>query len=153
MNKVHPLLYLSPEYRADLLYNQYLKHKALIIAVDYDSTICPYHPEEYQCNYENILEILRKAKNDFGFKIVLFSTSNPGRYPDMANYCAERGLVIDGINENLLPQYDGHGKIYYNLLLDDKAGLAEALHILTMLMFKINNQLKLETTQTIIENL
>lgn len=49
-------------------------------------------------------------------------------------YCKEIGIKIEGININYLPQFKNSGKIYYNILLDDRAGLETSYNILHKLL-------------------
>ena len=130
------LNFLTTKYRVEILYQQFLKNKNLIIAVDFDSTIFPYHENDQFFDFKYVINKLIQARA-LGMKIVVYSCSSPERYGEIREYCSQNGLTIDGINCNLLPQYEGKGKIYYNLLLDDKAGLGQALDILVELIEKI----------------
>jgi len=106
------------------LFNEWKKHQKLLIACDFDDTVFDFH--ENGNNHNQVLEILKKC-NELGFYVTLFTASKPERYDFMRNYMLEKGIKIDAINENviLLP-YGNNGKIYYNILLDDRAGLGQA---------------------------
>ena len=53
----------------------------------------------------------------------------------MNDHMLGQGIVLDSINKNPIPMpYGNHGKIYYNILLDDRAGLGQAYDTLTELL-------------------
>lgn len=122
------------------LYAEWVKHPKLIIASDFDDTIYDFHQRGQ--NHTEVLELLMKCK-ELGFYVVLFSASKPERFDFMRKYCSELGLEIDGINKNVIElPYGNNGKIYYNILLDDRAGLFEAVSTLTAVIAKIESSQK-----------
>jgi hypothetical protein len=115
------------------LTNEWLTHKKIIIAVDFDDTISPwkFNSEDDLAFYEYIIEQLIYSKN-VGAYIIVFTACDPNRYDDIINYCKSKGLIIDGINKTPvdLPYGKEGSKIYANIFLDDRGGLDEALNIL-----------------------
>ena len=106
------------------LYSEWEKHPKLLIACDFDDTIFDFH--ERGSDHKMVIELLKKC-NELGFYVTLFSASKPERYDFMRNYMKELGVKIDAINENVIQlPYGNNGKIYYNILLDDRAGLGQA---------------------------
>lgn len=103
------------------LANDYDKHKNLIVAFDFDNTIYDYHNEGG--DYSEVIDLLREC-SDLGLTMVLF-TANEGE--DKLNlceaFCKDRGIRVDYINESPVM---ATRKPYYNILLDDRAGLEEA---------------------------
>jgi len=58
----------------------------------------------------------------------------------MIEYMADHGIKISSINKNPIDlPFGNHGKIYYNHLLDDRAGLESALKILKSLIDRIQD--------------
>ncbi len=108
------------------------KHPRLIVAFDFDDTVFPYHGTDD--THEWALAILRRAQAA-GFYLVLFTASDPSRFGEMTLFLATHDIRVDSINENPIPlPFGHHGKLYYNILLDDRAGLGQALTILNTLL-------------------
>jgi hypothetical protein len=114
------------EYNAfSRLRDEYDVHKSLIVAVDFDDTIYDFHGKGY--DYSNVIHTVREC-NNLGFKVVIFTANKD--HDLVLKRCKEIGIEIEGINKQLLPQFEGSGKIYYNVLLDDRAGLCSSMRIL-----------------------
>jgi hypothetical protein len=113
----------------DRLTREWLQHKNIIIAVDFDDTISPWGLNTTQeCNW--VVEKL-KVYQQQGAYITIFTACNTDRFEDISNFCNQNGLMITGINKNALDlPYGNHGKIYANVFLDDRAGLLESIEIL-----------------------
>lgn len=119
------------------LHKEYNKHPKLIVAVDFDDTVYDFHKQGTQ--HTRVLDVLRKC-NEFGFYVVLWTASTPERFNFMKEYMEEKQVHIDAINENPIPlPFGNHKKIYYNILLDDRAGLGQALDALEILINDIKN--------------
>lgn len=89
---------------------------------------------------EAIINLLKRCK-EHNFYIVLFTASDPIRFPFMHEYMNARGVQVDAINENPIPlPFGNHRKIYYNIFLDDRAGLSSATAILAALLHKIDRE-------------
>lgn len=102
----------------------YKKHKSLFIAFDFDNTVFDYH--KVGDTFPKLEEILIKCKKN-GMKLILF-TANEGELLDKCvSYCREKGFEPDFINESPVTSTR---KPYYNILLDDRAGLSSAYSVL-----------------------
>jgi hypothetical protein len=133
--------YFSHEYSVERLLAVYNKHKTIIIALDFDETFYDCHKKEY--TFSKVISLIKEC-NELNFTIIIFTASKVGRYPLMLDYCNQIGIKIDGINVNPsgLPEGMGtNGKIYYNLLLDDKAGLYSAYLILRETVMRIKAEI------------
>jgi hypothetical protein len=118
------------------LWDEYVKHRKLIVAFDYDETVFDYHKKGR--TYEKVINLLRECQ-DLDFYLVLFTACDPSQYEDQRNYLRELGIEIASINENPIDlPFGNNGKIYYNILLDDRAGLGQAVDILQTLVTRIN---------------
>jgi phosphoglycolate phosphatase-like HAD superfamily hydrolase len=116
------------------LREDYLEHGSLFVAFDYDNTVFDYH--NLGINYDQIVELLRDCKA-FGFTMILF-TGNEGEKLDVImEDLKSRKIPFDLINENPLMKTR---KPYYNILLDDRAGLFEAYTNLKKLINEIRNK-------------
>lgn len=103
------------------------KYGKLFIAFDFDSTIFDYHNEGLNCS--DVITLLKQC-SDKGHTLILFTaTSSKERLTFMQLYCKHFGIKVSYINEN--PEVPGATtKPYYNILLDDRAGLSESYKVL-----------------------
>lgn len=120
----------------DRLFTQYLKHGRLIVATDFDETVKDYYQKGD--TYPAVIGLLRRCTK-LGFLIVVFSSSPRSRHDEIRAYMASIGVRCDGINENVINWHHGtEGKIYFNVLLDDKSGLFQAFEILRLTIARID---------------
>jgi len=107
---------------------EWVKHNNLIIAYDYDNTVFDYHNEGLEFN--SMKNLLNRCK-EVGATFVVYSCSPQDRHEEMKTYLSENEFPCDYINESPIKLFDdGTGKIFYNILLDDRAGLRSAYDIL-----------------------
>lgn len=107
------------------LLDDYKRHGNLIVAFDFDNTIYDYHDKgaSFYC-VENLL----RECSELGFTMILFTANEDKEKLDFCKlYCFQCGIRIDYVNES--PVMNTR-KPYYNILLDDRAGLEEAYKIL-----------------------
>ena len=125
------------------LVKEWVTHRSLIIAYDYDNTVFDYHNLGYE--FKNIISILRECKK-YGCKFIVFSCSPSERHSEMISYLTENEIPFDTINENIVKLHGGQGKVFYNILLDDRAGLKSAYSILNaaLTVIKENPENELE---------
>jgi len=100
------------------------QHKSLFIAFDFDNTVYDYH--QVGDIYPLVESILKKAKQ-LGHKLILFTGNEGDRLIEIIDYCGSHGYSPDFVNENPIMSTR---KPYYNILLDDRAGLNESYSIL-----------------------
>lgn len=110
------------------LKNEYLKYRSLFIAFDFDNTVFDCH--KTGDTYPIVEKLLIEAKK-LGFKLILFTANENELLQNAILYCKNRGYEPDYINES--PVMNTH-KPYYNLLLDDRAGLGESVKLLADLI-------------------
>lgn len=128
--------FFNTDYCVGLLYERYKKYGKLIIAADWDDTVKAYREKFDPTEIWDLLKIC----SDLGFPIVIYTAAPPDRWESMREFIAAKDIKILGINVNPLNKGIGvgdNGKIYYNLLLDDKAGLGQAYEILRQTVDKI----------------
>lgn len=120
--------YMDPTACSDRLWREYGKHGRLLVAVDYDSTCAPFPAGT---THDMVLALLRRC-TALGFHLYLFTASNPSRYAEMHAFMAAQGIkVAPGVNVNPIELPFGNwGKPYWNVLVDDRAGLASAYQAL-----------------------
>lgn len=106
------------------LINDYLTHNSLFVAFDFDDTVFDYHNlgDEFP-KLEDILKLCKKNN----FKLILFTANENEKLEEIIKYCKEKGFEPDYVNENPIMKTR---KPYYNILLDDRAGLNDAYQTL-----------------------
>lgn len=120
--------YMDNWVAVERLVKEWKKYEKIVIAVDFDNTLYDFHNEGYK--YEYVPELIRQCK-EFGAYIVIWTASTEERYRFMRLYLDENNIPFDTINENPLGVDLPEGrKLYYNILLDDRAGLDSAVSIL-----------------------
>jgi hypothetical protein len=124
------------------LYDEWVQHGKIIIAVDFDDTISPWKLNTEKDILETeIVKILRTCI-ETGAYIVCFTACNIDRFPEIERKFQELGLKLDKINENPINlPYGKHKKLYANIFLDDRAGLEESLKILDEALWKYKGYL------------
>jgi hypothetical protein len=121
-------MYSNDKYVSKLL-DQYRKHKTLVVAVDFDDTISPYNVNTKE-ELQPIIDLLRHTIDNLKFRVVIYTARNKRDFYHIIEFCNDNDLGVEGININLIKSHGNDGKIMYNLLLDDKAGLEQAFDIL-----------------------
>lgn len=97
---------------------QYNLHGSLIIGFDFDDTI--YDCRDEGSIYPKVITILQKC-SELGFIMCLYTCREGICLEECIPYCAQKNIRVDFINES--PAMKGTRKPYFNILLDDKAGL------------------------------
>lgn len=130
--------YFSTQRCVERLISQYGRTPKLIIATDYDSTVFDFHQEGH--SFPLVVQLLRECQ-DLGFYIVVFTASAKVRHPEIRRHMEDGlGIRVASINENPVPlPYGNEGKVFYNLLLDDRSGLLQAYIILRRVVDQIKD--------------
>lgn len=120
--------YLSQAVIEQRLLDEYVKYRKLIVAVDFDDTLYDFHQKGFE--YPQLVETVRRC-NRAGFFVMVFTDLSPGKAELVEQIYGKYGLRFDSINKSpdYLP-FGSNGKPYYNILLDDRAGLPSALEAL-----------------------
>jgi hypothetical protein len=129
--------FLSEENILNRLLKEYKLHKKIVIGFDFDNTVYDYHKENQ--SYEMVIDLLRRCKKH-GFELIVFTGSESSRYEFIKKYLNENNIPFDKINENPSFFKSDSRKIFYNILLDDRAGLPSAYNILIKLLKIIENE-------------
>lgn len=115
----HP--YLSDEACIYRLVDEYKKYGSLVIAYDFDNCIFDYHSKGH--NYSEVIDLLRQSK-ELRFYMICFTAEQD--LQKVNSFLSENNIPVDSINENPPFFKSNSRKIYFNLLLDDRAGLFSA---------------------------
>lgn len=113
---------------SDRLIKVYEEHGQIILACDFDHTIFDWNG--VGDTYPTVEQLLKDVRPYA--KIIIYTCRPKKQYGMIKEYMESRGLPYDTINEPIvrLADDDGGSKLYYNHLLDDKAGLYSAVVIL-----------------------
>lgn len=116
------------------LKDDYLKHGSLFVAFDYDNTVFDFHGKGI--DYSPVITLLRTCKS-LGFTLIVFTGNEGDDLKRVLSDLHDRNIPFDLVNENPLMKTR---KPYYNILLDDRAGLQEAFNLLNKLTNDIQNK-------------
>lgn len=123
-----------PAYTFLRLVEQYQKMDRLIIAYDFDDTVSPYYSRD--CCFA--ASAIRKAREYLNAYLIVYTCNQDEE--KIKKYLDKNNIPYDAINENApFIHFNKKGKLYYNLLLDDKAGLHQAISDLESLVYGVMN--------------
>jgi hypothetical protein len=129
--------YFDTENCIKRLLREYGEHKKLIVAVDFDDTVFDFHGKGFR--YPEVIDLLRRCQK-LGFYIVLFTGANSNEWEKQRKHLAEQRIKVDSVNRNPIDlPFGNFGKIYYNILLDDRAGLFQAWKTLDIVVSEIES--------------
>lgn len=101
-------------------------HKKLVIGFDFDNTIFDVHNKGG--DYSQVISVLQRCK-ELGWTLCLYTAELREDWLKWkVDYCKHFGIEPDYVNES--PLIKGTKKPFFNLLLDDRAGLEEAYTLL-----------------------
>lgn len=104
------------------LKRDYDNHGKLVVGFDFDNTIFDTHNKGG--NYSDIISLLQKCKK-LGFTLCLYTAELREEWLKWkVDYCKHFGIKPDYVNES--PLLPGTKKPFFNILLDDRAGLESA---------------------------
>ena len=122
--------YLNKYHFYNRLKEEYYKYGKLIIAFDFDDTIYDFHKKGR--SYNKVIKLLQDWQN-YSY-LILYTASDEKRFQSMKRYLNSNEIYVDAINENISNDVPQGGKIYYNVFLDDRAGLNTAYWALKKLL-------------------
>lgn len=117
------VMLLSDKNRSPLYRESFWKENVWnIIAVDFDGTLCENkYPKIGEPN-EQIIAYIRGMKK-LGARLILWTCRSGKLLQDAVEWCSERGIVFDAVNENLpdIIEYFGGDtrKVYAHEYIDD----------------------------------
>lgn len=128
--------YLVPNASFLRLVGEYKKYGSIVVAYDLDNTVLDFHKKGE--TYFHVMQLIRDLKG-IGCYLICF-TANSDK-DAISNYLVNNNIPYDSINENPPFFKSDARKIYFNALLDDRAGLIQVYQELSLLVKIINNQL------------
>lgn len=120
---------------AERLLQEYRKYKTLIVGFDFDNTIFDFH--QNGGDYSEVIELLRECRR-LRFNLCLFTIED--RMDWKYKECCKLGIKPDYVNESPVVFENGGNKPYFNIFLDDRAGLESAYRILKQVVEYANTE-------------
>jgi hypothetical protein len=127
--------FLNKENTYRRLFAEYEAHNSLVVAYDFDNTVYDFHNKGWK--FDEVVNLLRKLKSINCYLIVFTANED---METVVNYLVENNIPFDGINENPPFFESASRKIYYNILLDDRAGLKECFDHLNKLYNELTSK-------------
>lgn len=131
--------YLNQQNAYERILKEYLTYDCLIVAYDFDNTIYDCHQKGWQ--FEQIIQLLRRLKA-IGCYLLIFTANEDLAF--VKAHCQTHDIPFDRINENAPFINSKARKIYYNALLDDRAGLRTTYDLLLKLSKQIMLQAEMQ---------
>lgn len=118
------------------LLEEYNKYGKLIVAFDFDNTIYDYHKNGG--DYSEVIKLLQDCSK-LGFELILFTTEedHDNLLKKIHNVDSILGTFNYRVNRSSI--FSKAQKPYYNILLDDRAGLEESYEILKYVVDEIKS--------------
>lgn len=122
------------------LKQEYDKYGKLIVAFDFDNTIYDYHNNGG--DYSEVIELLKECFK-LHFDLILYTVEE--KQTDVFEkvvWLRDKGIIntINDLYINKSPIFPNSKKPYYNILLDDRAGLEESYNILKQVVEYAKNK-------------
>lgn len=127
--------YLVENASLQRLLREYKEHKSLVIAYDFDNTVYDFHKKGN--TYNDVIVLLRELR-DLGCFLICFTANTDELF--ITKYLIENNIPFDSINANPPFFQCNARKIYFNALLDDRAGLIQVYNDLRLLISLINKE-------------
>lgn len=124
--------YLSTDAQLERLKNEYIEHGRLIVAFDFDDTVCTYNkanpePTAERPENEKLCTLLRKLYSKC--YLILWTCRSDDRLKEAIHWLHNHNVKYDSVNINPFVDFGGP-KLYANILLDDRAGLTAAYEVM-----------------------
>lgn len=132
--------YLKENSAYERLWAEYQKYNSLVVCCDYDDTLFDFHGTGD--SYEMVKQLVRDL-HEIGCKIIIWSGSE--NINDMNIYLRGQNIPWDLINENLIVNGNwvsgkDSRKVYANVYIDDRSGLASVYDDLTKLVSEVKKR-------------
>lgn len=130
---VKHLFSTNPSFLLQRLISQYQKQDKLIVAYDFDDTVSPY----WCANCTQVQSILRRLRDNIDTYFIVYTSNDD--HDKIKKFLTANDIPFDSINENAPFAPTKEGKLFYNVFLDDKAGLGEVVNTLDQFLYLVQN--------------
>lgn len=121
--------YLIPNKSFYRLLEEYQTYNSLVIAYDFDNTVFDFHKKG--STYNQVIKLLQDL-HSINCYLICFTANEDNNF--IKEYCKNNNIPLDALNENPAFFNSNSKKIYYNALLDDRAGLLQVYNDLKLLV-------------------
>jgi len=127
--------YINNDNAINRLAEEWSKYGKIIIAYDFDDTVYDFHKKGFF--YNDVISLLQRCEK-VGAHFIVFTAND--EIEIIKQYLNINKIPYDKINENMEFVKFTARKIYYNIMLDDRAGLQSAYECLLKSVEKIENE-------------
>jgi hypothetical protein len=127
--------YMNHENVVDRLVTEYQLHGDLVVAYDFDNTVYDYHNRGE--SYDMVIDLIRKLGEIKGIELIVWTGSDKEKYDFVKQYLDENKIPFHKINENPYFFNSTSPKIFYSILIDDRAGMESAYEALVDFLDRI----------------
>ncbi len=120
--------YLKPNASFLRLLTEYEKYGSIVVAYDFDNTVYDFHKKGE--TYSQVIELLRQL-HSINCYMICFTANIDTEF--IYSYLMNNNIPYHAVNENPPFFKSDAKKIYYNVLLDDRAGLIQTYQELKLL--------------------
>lgn len=122
--------YFSQDECVKRLLREWEKYGRLVVAYDFDSTVCPKEGEDPADSCDQMIELLRECKKA-GCSMIVFTARPYEEYDIVKKFLEDNSIPYDYINENdPMVNLSNARKIFYNIFFDDRCALAATYEIM-----------------------
>ncbi|ANM45995.1 hypothetical protein BELINDA_66 [Bacillus phage Belinda] len=127
--------FMIEENAVNRLVREWNTYGQIVVAYDFDNTVYDYHQEGH--DYSEVIELIHEL-DEAGAHLMVYTARPDDQLEEVGKYLRENKIPYDSINRmpSFLP-FSENKKLYYNILLDDRAGLESAVNILRKVLTKI----------------
>ena len=117
------------------LLSEYDKYGSIEVAFDFDNTVYDFHKKGV--SYYQMIQLLKDLKS-IGCNLTCFTANEDDAF--IKKFLEDNRIPFDRINENPSFFVSNSRKIYFNALLDDRAGLIQVYQELNLLVQTVKNR-------------
>jgi len=120
--------FMIEENAVQRLLREWNAYGRIVVAYDFDNTVYDYHQEGH--DYSEVIELIHQL-HEAGAYLMVYTARPQTELYKVSNYLDENRIPYDSVNKmpDFLP-FTENKKLYYNILLDDRAGLLSSVNIL-----------------------
>jgi hypothetical protein len=116
--------YLKEQNCIDRLVEEWSNYGKIVLGIDFDDTLYDFHKKGRK--YDNVIALIKRCQVIGCHTVVFTANDDTKHYEFIKEYLSKEGIQVDTVNDNIPSVPFKTRKVYYNILLDDRAGLSSA---------------------------